>query len=107
MRPTGFEVALHHTTNCTNFTPASLDQSYDDQLADFATQYPSVPAPTTNRTHCIAWSDWASQPKVELDHGIRFDTNYYYWPPELGRRHARVCSRARRCRCASPISMAR
>ena len=23
-------------------------------------------APTTNRTHCIAWSDWATQPKVEL-----------------------------------------
>ena len=77
----GFEVALHHTTNCTNFTPTSLDQTYDDQLAEFATQYPSVPAPTTNRTHCIAWSDWASQPKAERDHGIRFDTNYYYWPP--------------------------
>ena len=41
-----------------------------------------MPAPSTNRTHCIAWSDWASQPKVELDHGIRLDTNYYYWPPE-------------------------
>ncbi len=77
----GFEVALHHTTNCTNFTPTSLDQNYDDQLAEFATQYPSVPPPTTNRTHCIAWSDWASQPKAERDHGIRFDTNYYYWPP--------------------------
>ena len=77
----GFEVALHQTTNCGNFTPQSLDQGYDDQLAEFATQYPSVPAPTTNRTHCIAWSDWASQPTVELDHGIRFDTNYYYWPP--------------------------
>ena len=34
----------------------------------------------TNRTHCIAWSDWASEPKVEEAHGIRFDTNYYYWP---------------------------
>ena len=22
-----------------------------------------------------------SQPEVELDHGIRLDTNYYYWPP--------------------------
>ena len=37
--------------------------------------------PSTNRTHCIAWSDWATQPKVELAHGIRLDTNYYYWPP--------------------------
>jgi hypothetical protein len=34
----------------------------------------------SNRTHCIAWSDWATQPKVELSRGIRFDMNYYYWP---------------------------
>lgn len=39
-----------------------------------------MPATTTNRTHCIAWSDWATQPKVEKTHNIRFDTNYYYWP---------------------------
>ena len=26
------------------------------------------------------WSDWAGQPKVELARGVRFDTNYYYWP---------------------------
>ena len=30
--------------------------------------------------HCLVWSDWASQPKVELANGIRLDTNYYYWP---------------------------
>ena len=77
----GFEVALHQSTNCANFTPQSLEQGYTDQLAEFAAEYPSVPAPTTNRTHCIAWSDWASQPKVEPANGIRFDTNYYYWPP--------------------------
>ena len=34
----------------------------------------------TNRTHCIAWSDWASEPVVELENGVRLDTNYYYWP---------------------------
>jgi hypothetical protein len=34
----------------------------------------------THRTHCIAWSDWASQPKIELSKGIRLDVNYYYWP---------------------------
>ncbi len=37
--------------------------------------------PATNRTHCIVWSDWATQPKVEKAHGIRFDTNYYYKGP--------------------------
>jgi hypothetical protein len=26
------------------------------------------------------WSDWASQPKVELANSIRLDANYYYWP---------------------------
>ncbi len=35
---------------------------------------------STNRTHCIVWSDWSTQPQVELSNGIRFDTNYYYWP---------------------------
>ena len=34
----------------------------------------------TNRTHCIAWSDYATQPKVELAHGIRLDTTYYFYP---------------------------
>ena len=36
----------------------------------------------TNRTHCISWSDWASEPIVEHENGVRFDTNYYYWPGE-------------------------
>ena len=42
--------------------------------------YPGTPAPVSNRTHCVAWSDWASQPKIELAHGIRLDTNYYHYP---------------------------
>ena len=78
----GFEVALHVNTNCNNWTSqANLDSFYSSQLNGFGNKYTSVPAPSTNRTHCIAWSDWASQPKVELAHGIRLDTNYYYWPP--------------------------
>ena len=40
----------------------------------------SIP-PVSNRTHCIVWSDWASQAKIERAHGIRFDTNYYYKGP--------------------------
>jgi hypothetical protein len=27
------------------------------------------------------WSDWATQAKVALNHGIGLDANYYYWPP--------------------------
>ncbi len=76
----GFEVALHVTSFCADWTPASLEGNYATQLAEFGTAFPALPAPVTNRTHCIAWSDYDTQPQVELAHGIRLDTNYYYWP---------------------------
>ena len=62
------------------WTEASLRTVFSTQLAALATDRPSLLAPATSRTHCIAWSDWATQPKVEHDYGIRLDTNYYYWP---------------------------
>jgi len=49
-------------------------------LSAWLTKYPSIPAPVTHRTHCVSWADWATQPKVELAHGIHLDTNYYYYP---------------------------
>ena len=76
----GFEIGVHVTTNCSDFTPQSLDSAFADDLDSFAATYPSIPAQKTNRTHCIPWSDWATQPVVELKHGIRLDENYYYWP---------------------------
>ncbi|RJS24972.1 hypothetical protein DRW03_07540 [Corallococcus sp. H22C18031201] len=79
----GFEYAIHLDTGCTDFTATNLDPAtYTPQLASFAATYPTLPAPVTNRTHCIVWSDWSTQPKVALRHGIRLDTNYYFWPPE-------------------------
>jgi len=77
----GFEIGVHVNTNCADWTPASLDAFFAGDLAGFAAQYPSLPAPDTNRTHCIAWSDWSSEASVSLTHGVRLDTNYYYWPP--------------------------
>jgi uncharacterized protein YfiM (DUF2279 family) len=76
----GFEVALHVNTGCTEYTLSSLDLNYSTQLAGFAATYPSVPPPVTQRTHCIAWSDWASQAIVENSYGVRLDTTYYYFP---------------------------
>ncbi len=78
----GFEVGLHVNTGCANYTAASLESNYASQLASLASWLPSNPAPVTERTHCIAFSDWASQPKVQVNHGIGMDTNYYWWPPE-------------------------
>jgi hypothetical protein len=76
----GFEVALHVTTDCQNYTEGSFGSFITSQLSTFASKYTGIPAPTTNRTHCIAFSDWSSQPKIEKIKNVRFDTNYYYWP---------------------------
>ena len=78
----GFEIALHVTTGCLDWTPASLQSDMFYQLGVFSSNYPTIQAPTTNRTHCIVWSDYATQPQVEFNNGIRLDTNYYYWPPD-------------------------
>jgi hypothetical protein len=79
----GFEVSVHvdSSPTCSNWTSSELDAQYTSLLASLASQFPSNPAPQTHRMHCIGWSDYDSQPQVELKHGIRFDTSYYYWPP--------------------------
>lgn len=79
----GFETALHVDTGCADWSsPQALESIYREGLSRFAAAFPGLPPPVTNRTHCIVWSDWDSQPKVSQRHGIRLDTNYYYWPPE-------------------------
>ena len=77
----GFEIALHVNTGCLDFTPASIESTFTSQLGAFAADWPNLPKPVSNRTHCIVWSDWATQAKTERSHGIRFDTNYYYNGP--------------------------
>ena len=76
----GFEVALHVTTGCADYTAATIDSFFHAQLADWASSSPGVRRPVTNRTHCLSWSDWASQAGASARNGIRLDTNYYYWP---------------------------
>src|SRR5215212_419100 len=77
----GFEVGLHLSTNCADYTPASIEGDFISQIGDWSAKYSSLSQPVTLRTHCIAWSDWVGTPKMELTHGIRLDANYYYWPP--------------------------
>ena len=80
----GFEIGVHIYTGCENWTPETLPGFFTTQLGEFQanSQFAGLAAPTTNRTHCIAWSDWATKPAVELQNGIRLDTNYYYWPQD-------------------------
>ena len=76
----GFEIGVHETTNCGNFTPVSLQSFYANDIAAWKARFPSLPNPVSNRTHCLVFSDWASQPKTERANGMRMDGNYYYWP---------------------------
>ena len=76
---------MHIDTDCWEWTPfpqhaSSLQDFYTDQLADFASNFPTLDPPATNRTHCVVWSDWVSQARISRDNGIRLDTNYYYFP---------------------------
>lgn len=92
----GFEIGLHVYTGCTDW-PSEVsrdsdgvqrrgvirkfaDDLYSQQLKGFAIHYPELPPPVSNRTDCVTWGDYDTQPQVEVSHGIRLDTNYYYWP---------------------------
>jgi hypothetical protein len=77
----GFEVGLHITTGCADYTASSLQDNYSLQVPEWQAKYGSIPAPATQRHHCIVWSDWSTGATVQLSHGIRLDTSYYYWPP--------------------------
>ena len=78
----GFELGVHVESGCTLAWPGGTPLTlFNSQLATFAAQFPSLPAPTTQRMHCIGWQDWSTHASVELAKGIRLDTNYYYWPP--------------------------
>jgi hypothetical protein len=89
----GFEVGLHlwnsglsggstnfNNQHCNNATLQSTAADLSVQLDQLAATWPSAASPVTSRSHCIVWSGWVDVPKAELGQGIRFDTNYYYWP---------------------------
>lgn len=76
----GFEIGLHLNTGCANFTESSLLNDWSTQTASITSNFPGMATQRSNRTHCIAWSDWATQAKIQAARGIRLDVNYYYWP---------------------------
>jgi hypothetical protein len=85
----GFELSAHIDSGptCSNWTTSQLNDDYSVELATFAATWPSISAPTTHRMHCVTWSDYDSQPIVELAHGIRLDTTYYWYPDSLVQGH--------------------
>jgi hypothetical protein len=83
----GFEIGLHLKVDSTGSCSVgfadlpALNTLLTNQLNDFATQpvLAGVAAPATIRTHCITWSDYDSQPQADAAHGIRLNTDYYWY----------------------------
>ncbi|MFN3525414.1 MAG: hypothetical protein ACK4YU_04940 [Paracoccus sp. (in: a-proteobacteria)] len=83
----GFEIGVHVDSGCADTDPRRLAQIVATQMQQFATRFPGLPKQQTERLHCIVWSGWVDVPRIERENGIRFDLNYYTWPPAwLGQR---------------------
>jgi len=76
----GFDIAVHLTAYCLAVDRDQLGRRFDEDLALFAATYPSLPAPTSNRTHCGQVIDYASEAELETARGIRFDATSYFYP---------------------------
>jgi hypothetical protein len=66
---------------------SQLDYLYTSEQFIFEATYPSLPSPRTVRVHGPVWSDYDSLPQVELAHGVRLDTSYYFAPPQWVQDH--------------------
>ena len=79
----GFEIGVHIDTGCTvPITRHSLGRLLRSQIEEFQKRYPHLPKQQTHRMHCLSWTGWVEVPSVQLEMGMRFDLNYYLWPPE-------------------------
>ncbi|WP_341486585.1 Ig-like domain-containing protein [Pararhizobium sp. A13] len=77
----GFDIGVHVNRGCNNLLPMDFARMFSRDLYEFRIKYSDLPPQAGSRTHCVAWSDWASTPKVEARYGVRMDLSYYYWPP--------------------------
>lgn len=76
----GFDIGAHVNTQCENWSEQSLNTAFARDLLALRLALPSLPPQQDSRLHCIAWSDYVSQPRIGRAWGIRYDMNYYYWP---------------------------
>ncbi len=100
----GFEIALHPNTMCINQSLFSLQNTFTKELAKLAANFPSISAPVTCRKHCLAWGDWSSTPKAEMQNGsglmlIIITGRAHGYKTDL------VCLQVPVCLCDLPIRM--
>ncbi|QUS37304.1 hypothetical protein [Falsirhodobacter algicola] len=77
----GFELGVHVDSGCHDVPSPELDHIIGEQFDEFQDRYPDLPAQRSERLHCIVWNGWTDVPEFERARGVRFDLNYYSWPP--------------------------
>ncbi len=77
----GFDLGVHFSTECAPWgTEQNLRDVYTLQSAGGRALWPGMLPQVSTRTHCVEWDDWATHARVKADNGIRFDTDYYFYP---------------------------
>ena len=95
------------TTSCANYTPASLAAALRRRSSPTSRpKFPSLPAPATNRTHCIVVERLGdpAEGRARARHPARHEL--LLLARQLGRRTGPASSPAPACRCASPTPTA-
>lgn len=79
----GHEISLHAQVHGATPTPhavtkAQVAAGISADLSSFATNFPALDAPLTNRTHAVLWGvDYDGQAEVFDDEGVELDMTYY------------------------------
>ena len=77
----GFEIGVHVTTDCANYTLPSLTANYTNDLAAIRGHVSTVcPRPRPIARTASPGATTPPRPTWRSRTGIRLDTNYYYWP---------------------------
>ncbi|MDR6754878.1 hypothetical protein J2Y48_000151 [Mycoplana sp. BE70] len=77
----GFEFGVHVNTKCKNADTEEFEELLRRQVSEFRARYPFLGRQQVERFHCIVWNGWTESAELEVEAGIRFDMNYYNWPP--------------------------
>lgn len=77
----GFEFGVHMDTTCRNLDTDAFVELLRRQLSEFRARYSFLGRQQVQRFHCIVWNGWTESAELEAEAGIRFDMNYYNWPP--------------------------
>ena len=92
----GFEVGLHVQYQLRELHPGVAGQRLRDAAQPIGGRSTrSVPAPSTNRLHCIVWSDWSSQATTEAQQRHPAGHQLLLLARFLGRRPAGLHDRLR------------